>query len=254
MDQDISAALGAAARMLGRSETVAEKLTVVVENLARSLPGFEHVGVSTIDRHGHIETQAATSQLVWDLDALQYRLGEGPCVDSMHDATIVEAPTIRHDQRWPRYVPAAVELGLKSQLAVKLYVDQDKTIGGLNIYSTLSEDLDPQAVWIADIFAAQAAGALGQARALDDLRHAMETRQLIGQAVGLVMARYSLDAEAAFNFLARTSSHANIKLRDIARRVIDDHAASLVSPARNDSPELNRHDVNGGSRTHGLSG
>ena len=165
-----------------------------------------------------------------ELDELQYDLGEGPCVETLHDEPLVQAPSIRHDQRWPRYVPGAVRLGLRSQLAVKLYVDEDETMGGLNIYSTTSEDIDPDAVWIADVYAAQAAVVLGQARNLDDLRRALESRQLIGQAVGLLMGLYKLDEQAAFNFLARTSSHANVKLREIARRLVADHVNGLGTP------------------------
>ena len=225
VDAAIGEALAEAARHLGRDESVAEKLATIVTTLSSTLPGFDEAGISTVDRHGRVETKAATSQLVWDLDTLQYELGEGPCVDSLHAESIVKAPHVRHDQRWPRYVPRAVELGLRSQLAVRLYVDEERTIGGLNFYSTTSDEIDPDAVWIADVYAAQAAVVLGQARSLDELGRALESRQLIGQAVGLLMATYDLDEQGAFNFLARTSSHANVKLREIARRLVADHAA-----------------------------
>ena len=74
------------------------------------------------------------------LDDLQYSLGEGPCVETLRAADIVVAPHIRHDQRWPRFVPAAVEMGLRSQLAVRLYLDGEGTLGGINLYSTISDE------------------------------------------------------------------------------------------------------------------
>ena len=228
----MTAALAAAVRSLARPESTEAKLLTIVETLALSLPMFKDIGVSTIDRHGVVSTRAATSQLVWDLDALQYELGEGPCVDSLHDAMVVEAPLIVEDQRWPRYVPRAVELGLKSQLALKLYVDEDKTIGGLNMYSTSDEEIDPDAVAVADLFATQAAVALGQARTVEQLTQALETRQLIGQAVGLVMAKYGLAEDAAFGFLARMSSHSNTKLREIAERVVAEHLSGVETEDR----------------------
>jgi GAF domain-containing protein len=234
VDDDLTTALAAAVRSLARPENTESKLSTIVDILALSLPSFKDIGVSTIDRNGGVQTRAATSQLVWDLDALQYELGEGPCVDSLHDATVVEAPRIVDDPRWPRYVPRAVELGLKSQLALKLYIDEDRTIGGLNMYSTSDEEIDPDAVAVADLYATQAAVALGQARTVEQLTQALETRQLIGQAVGLVMAKYGLAEDAAFGFLARMSSHSNTKLREIAERVVAEHVGGIETGYRPD--------------------
>lgn len=225
MDDDISAALAEAARTIGTSSTQEETLRTIAETARTSIPGFDHVGVSTIDKRGRVHTRAMTSELVGELDALQYGLQEGPCVDSLHEAHVVSAPDIRHDQRWPTYVPAAVKLGLRSQLAVKLFLDEEGTVGGLNLYSTISSEIHPAAAVAADLFASQAVAVLEKTRELDDLHAALLTREQIGQAVGLVMAQYHLTSQAAFTFLARTSSHSNIKLRDIAERVIADHNA-----------------------------
>jgi hypothetical protein len=69
------------------------------------MPGFDQVGISTVDRKGNVTTRAATGELVWILDRLQNALGEGPCVDTLRKARVVVAPRIRHDQRWPEFVP-----------------------------------------------------------------------------------------------------------------------------------------------------
>jgi GAF domain-containing protein len=220
--QDIGPALAVAARGMNRRASLEETLASIVDVARGSLPGFDEVGISLLDRKGNVETKAATGQLVWTLDKLQYELSEGPCVDSLHGETIVEAPHVRHDQRWPRYVPRAVEEGLKAQLAVRLYLDDQGTVGGLNIYSTTSEDIDPEAVQLADLFAAHAAIALGHARERDNLNEALHSRKIIGEAIGLVMGRYQLTEDRAFAFLVRTSSHANIKLRDIAQAMVDE--------------------------------
>jgi GAF domain-containing protein len=227
VDDDISVALAEAARTIGQASTQEETLRAIVETARGSIPGFDHVGVSTIDKRGRVHTRATTSDLVRELDALQYGLQEGPCVDSLHEANMVSAPDIRHDQRWPTYVPAAVKLGLRSQLAVKLFLDEEGTVGGLNLYSTISSEIDPAAAVAADLFASQAVAVLEKTRELDDLHAALLTREQIGQAVGLVMAQYHVTSQSAFTFLARTSSHSNIKLRDIAERVIADHNEKL---------------------------
>ncbi len=229
MNRDIGVALSEAARRVGQSTSVEEMLETIVHTAQLSLPGFEHVGISTIDERGNIETRAQTGELVKQLDDLQYGLGEGPCVDTLRSAHLVEAPHIRHDQRWPRYVPAAVELGLKSQFAVQLYLDDEGTLGGLNIYSTSTEDIDDEAPVIADLFATQAALALGKVRELTNLNHALHSREVIGKAIGMVMATYKLDQDAAFAFLARVSSTSNVKVRDLAAHMIEEHEDDVRS-------------------------
>jgi GAF domain-containing protein len=231
-DRQLSAALAHAARTINQARTPSETIQTIAETALLSIPSIEHVGVSVLDRHGQAETVAATSDLVLELDKLQYSLDEGPCVDSLRDATVVAAPRIKDDPRWPRYAPAAVQLGLKAQLAVKLYLDEQGTVGGLNMYSTASEEIDPQAPGIADLFATHAAVALGKAREVDHLHQALRTREIIGQAIGLLMAQYQLDTDGAFAFLVRTSSHSNIKVRDIAVQMVEKH----VVETRRESP------------------
>jgi len=229
-DQQLSAALAHAARTIDQARTPEQTLQTIAETALLSIPGIDHVGVSVLERDGVPETKAATSDLVWQLDKLQLALNEGPCLQSLHDASVVSAPHIRDDPRWPSYAPAAVELGLKAQLAVKLYLDDQGTVGGLNMYSTESEDIDPQAPGIADLFATHAALALGKVRKVDQLHEALRTRQVISEAVGLLMAKHKLEPDAAFGFLVRTSSHSNIKVRDIAIRMIKDHIAEISGP------------------------
>lgn len=150
----IGAAIAAAARSINQTSNLDGTLTAIAETARRSVPGFDHVGISTIDRGGKVHTRAAAGELVWELDALQHELGEGPCVESLRDADAVLAPRIRDDHRWPNYVPKAVEAGPKSQLAVKLYLDNAGTVAGLNLYSTETEDIDPDAENLADLGAA----------------------------------------------------------------------------------------------------
>jgi GAF domain-containing protein len=185
------------------------------------VPGFDHVGISIINRDGTIETKAATDQVVWELDDLQYSIDEGPCVSSMREEMVVVVPNIRHEQRWPRYVSEAVmRTGLQAQLAVHLYAN-DKTLGGLNLYSTKSATIDDGAAQAAELFATHAALALARARRESDLNTAITTRQEIGMAIGLTMARFELDSERAFQYLVRASSTSQMKMRDIAQEIID---------------------------------
>jgi GAF domain len=141
---DIGQAIAAAARSINHKRTLDDTLQAIVEVAQASVPGFDEVRISTLHKGGKVQTRAATGELVHQLDDLQYTLGEGPCVDTLRHAQVVVAPRIRHDQRWPRYVPAALGLGLRSQLAVRLYLDDQGTLGGLNLYSTTSDDVAPR--------------------------------------------------------------------------------------------------------------
>jgi GAF domain-containing protein len=222
LDTELGRTLAEAARTIHISVDTDETLQAIASAALTALPGFDQVGISTINNKGHVTTRAATGKLVWDLDSLQYELGEGPCVDTLRNAEIVAAPNIRHDQRWPRYVPRAIDLGLQSQLALKLFLDDEGTLGGLNLYSTQSEQIHPEAEAIAELFATHAAIALGSARQIDALNEGLKSRSTIGQAIGMLMTQYTLDDDAAFGLLVRMSSTSNVKLRDIAAQLVDE--------------------------------
>lgn len=217
---DLAEALASAASAIHSPTSVQDTLDRIVETARDTLPGFDAVGISTVDKDGNVVTRARTSKLVDELDSLQYALSEGPCVDTLHESSVVSAPRIAQDKRWPRYVPAAVALGLKSQLAVKLYKNAEGTLGGLNIYSTTSDEVDEGAESMARLFAAHAALALGYVTEVKGLHEALRTRTNIGVAVGIVMNEYGVSQDAAFGLLVRSSSHSNIKIRDIADRMI----------------------------------
>jgi GAF domain-containing protein len=231
-DQDAAAALARAARTIHRKDTLAETLSAIAETARISVPGIDHAGISIVTPKNVIETRAATDTLVWQFDRLQYELGEGPCVSAMRGTRVVSVPHARHDQRWPRFMPLALKLGLQSQLAVRLFVDEEGTMGALNLYSISQEEIDPDAEHVAELFASHAAIALHQAHEVDNLNQALESRKVIGQAMGIVMERYALDENRAFSFLLRASSTSNIKLREIAAQLVEDaHHRHRVSGA-----------------------
>jgi len=215
----IAHALNEAAKLMNAPATLDDTLDAITRAALSTVPGFSHVGISIAHRDGRIETMSATDQLVWELDNVQYSLQEGPCYDSITSGKVTVVEHARHDQRWPRYMPEAVKRGLRAQLAVGLYSDGD-SLGGLNLYSTDSDRVEHDAIGIAELFASQAAIALGRSRQEFQLNEALESRKVIGQAMGLVMQRYELDEDRAFQFLVRASSTSNIKLRDLAVELV----------------------------------
>jgi hypothetical protein len=216
----IDRAIAAAAANADDPRGVEETLATIVDTAKVSLPGFEHIGVSTVDADGTPRTRSASSGLVLELDALQYGLWEGPCVDTLEDASVVEAPHIQQDRRWPRYVAAATPLGLRSQLAVHLYLDDQGTVGGLNIYSTTSDDVDPEAVSISVLLATYGAVALGKAQTNESLIETLGARGVISQAVQLVMAQYGIGEGRALDVLVRGSASSQRTVRHVAATIV----------------------------------
>ena len=230
----IAHALNEAAKLMNAPATLDETLDAITRAALSTVPGFSHVGISITHRDGTIETRSATDQLVWELDHVQYNLQEGPCYDAITGGGITVVNEARHDQRWPNYMPEAVKRGLRAQLAVGLYSDHH-SLGGLNLYSTDSDRVEDDAIGIAELFASQAAIALGRSRQEFQLNEALESRKVIGQAMGLIMEKYELDEDRAFQFLVRASSTGNIKLRELAGELVRSANARALE-ARTSAP------------------
>lgn len=233
MHSDIARSITHAANQMHEASSTEEVLDLIVRSAAQALPTFDHIGISTVEKRGDIVNRAATSDFVHELDHLQYGIPEGPCVDSLDGEDVVTAPHLgRNDHRWPQYVPQALQHGLRSQLAVRLHLAAEGTVGGLNLYSTTTDEIPEDEVFTAAFFATHASLALGRAREVSSLAAAIETRQRIGQAIGLLMVRYTLTERAAHAFMWRASSQGNVKVRDIAARLIDEAETQALRQSR----------------------
>jgi GAF domain-containing protein len=217
--EQLAAALVVAARTMDTGHTLLESLDAIVAAARTSVPGFDHVGISLTHKNGRVETKAATGDLVWQLDAIQYGLREGPCVTALRQERVVMAENLQSDPRWPNYVPQAYEAGVRAQMAVQLFTNEE-TLGGLNFYSTLQDTIDPEAIAVAELFAVHAALALGHARKESQLSEALGSRKTIGMAIGIVMERFEISEDRAFQFLIRASQSSNLKLRDVAAELV----------------------------------
>jgi transcriptional regulator with GAF, ATPase, and Fis domain len=208
---------------MDRARDVDSALDRIVRVAVDSVDAADHAGVTLLHGGGRLETKASTGPLVDELDALQFDLREGPCVDAVRpDAPAVTVVNdLRHEQRWPRYVPRAAQLGLTAQMGLRLFTEE-RVHGGLNLYSTSSDVFDDGSLTMAELFAVHASLALGRVRRESQLNDAIHSRLTIGQAVGILRERYKLDEDRAFGFLVRTSQNSNTKLRDVAQKIVDD--------------------------------
>jgi ANTAR domain len=205
----------AAALRPGDLETTLSNITAAAVEV---LPDVQWSSLSIRHADGRLETVAPTDDMLRDIDAVQYELQEGPCYEAAVDTVHVTAPHLAADERFPRYAPVALEAGIRAQAGIRLF-DAPDSNGALNLYSARVGAFDDLGI-LSHLFAHQSAVALDYARQVDQLQEAVKSRQLIGQAVGMVMERYQIDEARAFGFLTRLSSHENVKLRLLAERLV----------------------------------
>lgn len=217
---DVSRRLSAALTPADLDSTLSTITAAAVE----VLPDVRYASITVAHADGRLETSAVTAELIRDLDAAQYELREGPCYGAAVEAPRFTSPDLQHDARFPRYAPVAARYGIRAQAGIRLF-ETKTSQGALNLYAEEAGAFaDFEAMGA--LFAHQSATALAYARHVDDLQAALASRQVIGQAVGLVMERYGLDDARAFAFLTRMSSHENVKMRDLARRLVEAHQAA----------------------------
>jgi GAF domain-containing protein len=219
-NHDLAQRMAELARSAAAPRTVEEVLSDVTATAKELIAGVDTAGVLLVGKAGKYESLAGTSELPHKLDDFQMKYDEGPCVQAAIDDLIVRTEDFRTEERWPRYSPAAVELGVLSGLSVKLYT-ANRTAGALNLFAFKPHAFDAEDETIATVLAAHAAAAILASRQGEQLQSALTTRDRIGQAKGIIMERYGIDDVQAFEMLKRLSQDSNTRLADIAQQVID---------------------------------
>lgn len=192
----------------------------IADRAVEVIPPCDFVGITLRRRRGRAESVASTSEVVDRCDALQYELDEGPCLDAIADEEAYLIQDVGNDPRWPRWGPRAAEAGAHSILSVRMANDQE-SLGALNLYSARPHAYDSDSVDLALVFASHAATAINNSQLVSGLQTALQSRHLIGVAQGILMSQYDMGLETAFEVLRRYSSHTNVKLRDVALRVVE---------------------------------
>jgi GAF domain-containing protein len=172
-------------------------------------------------------TVAFSGKVALDVDESQYAAGYGPCLDAAREGVVIIVDDLRTETRWPDYVPAALEAGVRSSISAPLRVDE-QVVGAMNVYSPEPDSGDSEAVRTA-VELAQYAGIVltnadnfyRAANLAEQMQRAMETRAVIEQAKGILMAQRRCTAEDAFGLLVRLSQESHRKLRDVAQALVD---------------------------------
>ncbi|MEP6562948.1 MAG: GAF and ANTAR domain-containing protein [Nakamurella sp.] len=168
--------------------------------------------LSTLRTFAFLDARAA------ECDRQQQETGEGPAFDAVRLDPVQTATNVAGDHRWPRWSPAALDVGIHRALTLRLVTNN--TSGTLNLYATGPGKIEHSIVRDAEVVAAYASMLLAAIITEDQLRQAVSTRGLIGQAQGILMQQFGIDAAGAFAVLRRTSQQHNVKIVALAEQLI----------------------------------
>ena len=224
---DVIVALADLSDVLTRTEDLGRVLQRSVEQVTQAIPGADMASVSVLRDDGTAETVASSSQRVWAVDDDQYAAGDGPCLEAARTGRVVRVGVEQATERWPEFARSARAAGVASYLSAPLHVDEEFA-GSLNLYSDQAHgfgDLDEALLRLyTTATAAAIANSQRYAKARDlatQLGQALDSRAVIDQARGILMATHGIDAQQAFALLAKESQNTNVKLREVAARLVE---------------------------------
>lgn len=199
------------------SATVDKAVDDIVLAAKRTVPGCSYASFSRRGEDGGVVTLAATDPEALVLDRLQYEFGGGPGLTALSANEIVSVPDVATEARWPEFASRAAEV-VGSVLAAPIPDERRPTdaVGSLNIYGSEPNAFAARSSEAAIVLASHLAVLLAMATTIDQLQYALEARDVIGQAKGILMERERLNPEQAFDVLRRASQRQNRKLRDVA--------------------------------------
>jgi len=215
-DFELAEALTVAAQQLHDTVTPHTTMRTAVRLAVHLLPGADHAGISVIERTQHRRTVAWTDEVVRSAEAGHTGREQAPYWENLWNAPVVQM----EDSEAEDSGAVLSELGLRSALSLRLRADR-RRLTVLTAYSRKPRAFDEAATRIGRLFTAHVSLALDSATVREQLTEAMRTRDLIGQATGILMERMDMDAAEAFDSLVKASQRENIKLRDLARRIVD---------------------------------
>ena len=196
---------------------------------ARLIPGADGVGVTLLDDDGRTEMIVASTEFVSRVDAIQYGMGEGPCITAAQFGRTVHSDALGEELQWPRFGPRVRELDVHSSLSVPLLLRDERALGSMNVYAHARAAFGPGSIDIAERFAAPAAISIQNARALaqahrlgNQLTISLSRQSAIDQALGVVMGQRGCTDVVALEHLLAVSRAGGVSLTEAARSVLGD--------------------------------
>lgn len=215
--------LSAAARDMQDEDGSRQAMDRAVSIATQILPGCDAAGVCVVYRGERVDTHATSQDALRQVDALQHRLKEGPCLDALRQQDTVQSDDLSIDERWPKWGPEVARLGFSSIVSYRLF-STDNTLGALNLYGKSKSAFTADDVHDGVALAAHVGVALAGAQEVENLEKALEGRTVIGQATGILMERFDMTSDRAFRLLSKISQDRNLKLRQLAEQIVQTRA------------------------------
>jgi hypothetical protein len=198
---------------------------MVVQLAVATIEGCDFAGLFMVE-DGTVKTPVYSDLIVVEVDALQHLTGEGPCLDAIDHRLVFYAEDLYGELRWPHFAPQAMVAGIRSMLALPLA--DNAHLGAVNLYARYPAAFGAVDRAKAAILASLSGQALSSAHFHEDEERravnfdvALSSREIIGQAEGILMERERITSDQAFDILRRASQHLNIKLREVAQNLVD---------------------------------
>jgi len=216
---ELAVQFGELARSLQQSDDPHRTIEEIVQAAVQLIPGVDEASISVVLGRRRVTSQAPSGELARAVDALQDEFGQGPCLDAAYEQETARVADMASEVRWPQFAGRAAAAGAAGMLSFQLYVEGGN-LGALNLYSRQAETFDDESEHIGLLFASHAATAYAAVRRQAGMTRSVATRQLIGQAQGILMERHKITADQAFALLVRASQHHNTKLRVVADALV----------------------------------
>jgi GAF domain-containing protein len=224
---DLRDSLDSLSRLAVAHLELQDLLTRVATYAVRAIPGAEGAGL-TLFQDSRPDTIVASADFVREVDAIQYSIGEGPCITAAAEKRTVRSGALTTEPAWPKFGPKMGRLGVNSVMSLPLLA-ADEVLGAMNVYAHPCNAFHDDAVTLGELFAIPAAisvhnaRALAQARTLaTQLNAALASRPIIDQALGILMSRTGCASEEAFDKLRVMSQSENRKVSVIAQQLVDE--------------------------------
>ena len=226
-DADLRASVSALSRLSTGRLDLTDLLVQVATYAVQAIPGADGAGLTMMERD-RANTIVASAPFVREIDAIQYGIGEGPCISAAREGATMRSGSLGGDRRWPRFGPRAGRLGVHSVLSLPL-LTPDGVFGAMNVYALGKDAFDERAERIGELFATPAAIAVQNAQVLAatkrvaaSLQAAVTSQAVIDQAVGILMSRSGHTPDQAVDRLRRLSQTQNVKLVAAASSLVDE--------------------------------
>ena len=199
-------------------DTVLSELT---ESAVTAVPGAQYAGITVASREGKVRTASSTNRYPTLLDDIQQRHDEGPCLSAAWEQHMIRIDDMMTEHRWPAYCSAAIEeTPIRSIMSFQMFADH-QNMAALNFYAEQPNAFDDDAVELGLIIATHTALAWNLVRRDEQFRSALASRDIIGQAKGMLMERFKIDAVQAFELLKRLSQNSNTPVAVVARQLVE---------------------------------